>query len=1135
MQDFVHLHCHSEFSLLDGMSTPEDIARISSANGQTAAAITDHGTMGGVLKFQNACRKYDVKPIFGIEAYFVPDVNNDNMDKKAERFHLILLAKNNEGLSKLFKATKTAWVDNFYYKPRIDFALLSSLVDNDIVALSGCRASAIAKALESGDTDRAAEIAERFISIFKDDFYFEVQPWNPKEINDGIIDLANSYDKRVVGTADCHYPSREDAGCEEVLLTAAQYPGFNAEVLRHATEHSCATNTSMSVTEKLNQMYPNRFLRFDDITPYVATADEVYKWFDDAGYGDSSILSNTMEVVEKCSANIETGRSLLPKYMKSLDSDTYLEEIAMFSLTEKGLDEDPDYFERLMSELSIISELNFSDYFLIIWDLIKWADSQGIGRGTGRGSVGGSLLAYVLDITVVDPLKYNLLFARFINPERNDYPDIDLDFEDKRRKEVKDYLVDRWGYDNVAAISTYGEFKAKSVIKDVSRVFALPYADVNGITPLFETLDELKSIDKGKVFCSRYPDIVKTAEKLEGRIRNAGIHAAGMVVSSRPLSEVCPLETRKEVGGSERALVSAFEMNDAESIGLIKIDILGLKTVSVVSDCIKKIKELNGIDVYEKSLELNDPHIFNAFNDGNTSGVFQAEAGAYRNLIERMGISDFNDLVVSNALVRPGALLSQGKEYIACKKGNSKPKYIHDDVEPILKDTYGTVVFQEQLMSVAVAIADFTWSEADILRKIIGKKRDIREFEQFKDKFLNNGKLSREVSEKVWRDFELSSLYMFNKSHAVAYSMLSYQTMWLKLYYPLEYMWSMLSNETNKEKITAYILEAKRMGLDIMAPDINSSDDYFTIDDSEVAGGKGIRFGLSNIASCGAKAIEEIKIKRPFTSYEEFIGKCRKGAVNKTVVDNLDKVGAFQSINHVSEYDHVKYYLPILGLPVQQTFNDDFSDFVENCADFDVRDPELHIVRGVVRAAKKWPGNMRIELEDETGSLTLFADRDTEISTRDYIYALVGDKGIHMHCDAFEYEDSDLHNFIKLMLAGREHGNDYLYAYGLGSFGDERCLMYCFDHRVFTTSKGTKMANMYCWDGASMSKIVIFPNLYKVFATMLGNGQWYAAKLEAITDRRTRIGKLDGYKLSTPNSMLRIEDYIERKNINVNN
>ncbi|MAG73643.1 hypothetical protein CL620_04965 [archaeon] len=1129
MDEFVHLHCHSEYSLLDGMSTPEDIAKTSSTNGQTAAAITDHGSMGGVLKFQNACEKYDVKPIFGVEAYFVPSIDGDMMGKKDERFHLILLAKNNDGLSKLFEACRIAWKDNFYYKPRIDFELLSDLVDNDVVALSGCRGSAIAKAIESGDENRALTLSEKFIDIFGKDFYFEIQPWNPKSINDGIIDLASHFNSRVVGTADCHYPDKGDRGCEEILLTAAQYPGFNTEALRYAQQHNgCITDRSMSIVDKINMMYPNRFLRFDDITPYIAKADEISSWFESAGYGDASIISNTLEVAEKCSAKIQKGRSLLPKYIKSLDSDEYLEEIAVFALREKGIS-DQVYKDRLQKELDIIKELNFSDYFLIIWDLIKWADTNGIGRGPGRGSVGGSLLAYALDITKVDPIKYDLLFARFINPERNDYPDIDLDFEDKRRHEVKSYLVSRWGEDNVAAISTYGEFRAKSVIKDVSRVYTLPFSDVNGITPLFETLDELKTNTKGKIFCERYPDIITTAEKLEGRIRNTGVHAAGMVVSSIPLSEVCPLETRKEVGGGGRSLVTAFEMNDAESVGLIKIDVLGLKTVSVVSDCLKIIKQRHGVDVEEASVKLDDGDVYRAIDRGDTIGVFQADAGAYRALIGQMGISDFNDLVVSNALVRPGALLSQGEDYISRKKGLSNTTYMHDSAEPILKDTYGTVVFQEQLMRIAVEIADFTWSEADTLRKIIGKKRDVKAFEQFKEKFLSNGKMDRTMSEKVWHDFEMSSLYMFNKSHAVAYSMLSYQTMWLKLNYPIEYIWSLLANETNKEKITAYILEAQRLEISVLPPDVNSSDEYFIIDDDS------IRFGLSNVANCGVKAIDEIKDKRPFHSYEEFCYKCARQTVNKTILTNLDKVGAFTSLGYVSEYEHEKYYLPILGFPIKQEFDDDFCKFVENCADFSWDDPELHIVRAVVRSVRKGGSNMRVELEDETGSMVLFAEKDSEIASRDYIYALVGDKGLHMFCDAFDHIETDFHNLITLISKGTYHDNNYLYSNGLGLASDEKALIYCVRYRSFVTSKGTMMTTMYCWDGKNFVKVVIFPKLYKSFASILSTDQWYAAKLDAVTDRKNRIGKIDGYKLNTPNSMIKLEDYIERKKINVNN
>lgn len=719
MTDFVHLHCHSEYSLLDGMSTPSEVAQVASTNGQTACAITDHGSMAGILKFQDACKKNNIKPLFGVESYFVPSIKDDS-NTKAERFHLILLAKNNIGLEKLFKLSRISWQNNFYYKPRIEFSLLEDVVDNDIIALSGCRGSAISKALETGDYARAEKLSEQFIKIFKDDFYFEMQAWNPAVINDGVLTLAGSMGRKVVATADCHFPQKEDKGCEEILLMISQYTGLSPADVRYATEKSKTLNSfGNDVLAKINSMYPERHLRFDEINPYIAKAHEVQQWFKDAGYDRIDMLENTLEIAEKCNAEITKKRNLLPRYSKIFDSNKYLKEIAELKIHSLKLGS--EYKQRLDEELSVIEKLGFSDYFLIVWDLIKWADNNGIGRGTGRGSVGGSILAYLLDITSVDAIKYNLLFARFINQERNDYPDIDLDFEDKRRKEAQAYLRQRWGEDNVAAITTFGEFKPKSAIKDVARVFQVPFEEVNGITPFFETIKELESSTKGRVFCTKYPDVAQIAKKLEGRIRNTGVHAAGMVVSSLPLTNVCPIETRKDTDGDGRTLVTAFDMEDAEAVGLIKIDILGLKTVSVIKDCLNKIRERTGADVAGLSLGLDDEKVFDNFNKGNTVGVFQTDAAAYRNLIERMGIDNFNDLVVSNALVRPGALLSQGQKYIDCKKGYVSPYYPDESVREILSETFGTVIFQEQLMLMSVKLSGFTWPRLTNCAKLLAR------------------------------------------------------------------------------------------------------------------------------------------------------------------------------------------------------------------------------------------------------------------------------------------------------------------------------------------------------------------------------------------------------------------------------
>ncbi len=1131
MTDFVHLHAHSEYSLLDGMSTPAEMAQAASTNGQTSLAITDHGSMAGVLKFQDACKAQSVKPIFGIEAYFTPSIANDKMDAKAERFHLILLAKNNEGLTKLFQLNKDAWTKGFYYKPRMDFAMLEQVAKNDIIALSGCRGSAIAKAIESGDSARAERLTKKFIDIFGDDFYFEIQSWNPAEINNGLINLAQSYDKLVVPTLDCHYPFKDDAGVEEVLLTLAQYSSMNAADKRYAADHSdCATHGGVDLITKINSMYPERRLRFDEIQPWIMTAGDVRDLFASKGY-NTDVLENTLEVADKCNAELKTKSYLLPKYNDKFDSIWYLKEISETSLFSRSLGE--EYKARLEEELTVIEQTGFADYFLIIWDLVNWARNNNIGVGPGRGSVGGSLLAYLLDITKVDPIKHELLFSRFINPERNDYPDIDLDFEDKRRGEVKQYLKNKWGEDHVASISTFGVFKAKSAVKDVARVFGVDYNEINGITQLFESLDEMGRNAKVREFCTKYVDVRPVAERLEGRVRTAGMHAAGVVVSSKPLWQVCPIESRKESTADHRTDVTAFDMDDAESMGLIKIDILGLKMVSVVKDCLSKIQERYSWDnetlkiIEEDSLALDEEAVYEQFNIGETTGVFQADAAAYRGLLDRMPCDNFKDLVISNALVRPGALLTQGDKFVKRRSGHSKVKYQHEVLEPILKETYGTFIFQEQLMQAVVALAGFSWSDADTLRKIIGKKRDILEFEKYRDKFVSNNLLEEEEAQKLWNDFEVSSLYMFNKSHAVAYSILSYQTMWLKLMYPLEYCWSLLYNESSRERITAYLLEAKRLGIEIHPPDVNSSEEFFSVDYSDSGS---IRFGLSNIDGIGISTINEIMYRRPFYSLDEMVGRCEKSKLRSNVLDSLDKVGALASLNHISEYDHAKYYMPLLGFPIREALEDDYDDLLTPAVEVDEDDGKTHFVKAVVRSIKRTPRYVRIEFEDQTGSFAVFADLDNELKKRDYVYALVGDKSLHCYGDAND-SDSDIFAMMNMVRKGLDHDHAWLYEHGLGDMSSGKALARIMNVRAFKTSKGTMMASVYVWDGKAFHKVVIFPYLYNRYAQKLSkmSNKWVAIK-------PTPISKTDtGYKIDGAEDIIDTSDYCRRMSINVSN
>lgn len=697
-----------------------------------------------------------------------------------------------------------------------------------------------------------------------------------------------------------------------------------------------------------------------------------------------------------------------------------------------------------------------------------------------------SSIAYLIGITDIPPVSPPLNCV--IDTGRNDYPDIDLDFDDRKRYLVKQYIKTKWGEENVAAISTFGEFKAKSIIKDVSRVFGVAYSEVNKMTPLFDTLDEFEA--KCGKFIKENPAILPIAKRIQGRIRTSGAHAAGIVVSNVPLWQVCPIETRSDPSSDGRVDVIAYDMVQAEQLGLIKFDILGVKAVAVVDDAIQAILSRHGIDVTKQSMMLDDDKVYAEFRNGNNIGSFQAEAPAYTRLLLQMNVDNFNDLAASNALVRPGAMLTQGEQYLACKSGEKKVKYLHPMLETILDETYGAFIYQEQLMQCVVSLADFSWSEADKLRKIIGKKRDGSAFDIYREKFVTNASkhISSKAAEKLWTDFEKSSLYMFNKSHAVGYSVLTYQTMWLKINYPIEYMWALLSNENEKERISTLLLEANRLGIVINGPDVNRSDRNFSLD------GDSIRFGLSNVSGVGKGALDEIMRHQPFSSFEEFNGKCKKTFVRSTVVENLTKVGAFTSIGHSGDYDTKQYYLSILNYPIYANEDTTFASVLSDCSDIDIDANEYHFVRALTKNTRRKPHYFQVEMEDPTGSVITFGDVEMQLKTREHIYALVGDKSLIAYCTTDEPQkwmdstiDDLIHGsmpsvekfaiFMNILNSGKfTELSQSLAEYDVGSIHSEKSFGIIMRCRIFTTRNGKIMASLYIYDPKEnkVYKLVIF-------------------------------------------------------------
>jgi len=1045
---------------MDGLNTPKELLEAAQKAGQKALAITDHGTLSSHRDMQIAAKELGMKPILGLEAYISA---TDRFDKRAVSKredntslynHIILLAKDDLGLKNLQKLSQIAWTEGYYHKPRIDIDALFEFGDG-IIVVSGCMNGLISKAIERGDNEKAREYVKMFKERFGKDFYIEVQAHNPESLNTALLALADEFEVKPVATGDCHFAKKEERDLEELLLILSTKPTQNKDA------DYASGRAQSNIIDRFDHLYPNRPISFADINVYIQSYDEINMDFEKAGITRKDIYESSLEIVEKISEyDFHENLDLLPVPKKNALKT--LKEMCETSLAEKGLDNET-YKERLQEELQVIADKNFASYFLVVGDMVSWAKTNEIMVGPGRGSAAGSLVCYLLGITEVDPIKYDLLFFRFINPERNDFPDIDTDFMDRRRGEVKEYL--RKKFKHVASISTYQYFKDKGVVRDVARAFLVPLGEVNKALKGVESFEDYETNSSTEEFRKKYPEVTKYASMLRGKIRGNGMHAAGVVVAKDDISKYVPIETRKDPNESVsgRIPVVAYDMDQTADLGLIKLDVLGLKTLSVIDDTLKTIEHIKKKKINLKEISMDDPKVFQDLSNGFTKGVFQAEATPYTNLLMKMGVSTFEDLAASNALVRPGAMNTVGGSYVRRKKGEEIVTYAHPVMQQFTERTYGVIIYQEQVMQACVYLGGMSWADADKVRKIIGKKRDASEFDVYKDQFISGASkhITAEDAQKLWHDFEAHAGYSFNRSHAIAYSMLSYYTAWLKHYFPLEFMFAILKNEKDKDARTDYLLEAKRLGIKVLLPHINESDLDFNIQ------GNSIRFGLSNIKYISDNIGSKITQLRPFKSYKDFTEKAgTKGSgINSRAIDALNMIGAAAFPDNSRKGNENENLYEYLGIPKFDTgkLNPKIKAQVDPVEEF--LEEGCFVLLAMVKSIKKGQGWSRIELVDDTGSVGIFHAENTQIETGNMYFFLVGDNRIHKYVTIDDVVNKIDDPFVH-----------WLYKDTL-KIDEGKMLVLDFTH--YKTKANKMMAHIILSDkDKKLERIIAFPKMY---------------------------------------------------------
>lgn len=877
--DFVPLHLHTEYSLLDGAIRIKELVERAVSYKMPAVAVTDHGNLFGAVEFYRLATKAGIKPIIGCEVYMAPGSRLDKRQSpegEGSSFHLILLAKDNNGYKNLVTLVTRAYTEGFYYKPRIDRDLLEQY-SGGLIGLTACLKGEIPYYLLKGMTDAAREKALDYKHILgPENFYIEIQDNGipeQEEVNVKLIELARELHIGIVATNDCHYLRKEDAKAHDVLL---------------------CIQTGKTVNDQ------NR-MRFSSDSFYFKSPDEMQEAFKEL----PEAILNTRAIAEKCNVEFKLGINMLPVYEveEGQTPESVLEKLAYDGLAARlGADPDQVYKDRIKMELGVIRKMGYSSYFLIVWDFINYARKNGIPVGPGRGSAAGSIVSYCLGITDIDPVKYHLLFERFLNPERISMPDIDVDFCKDRRSEVIAYVARKYGQDHVAQIITFGTMAAKAAIRDVGRAMDIPYGEVDKIAKLVpNTLnisieDALKAEPQLKALYDDDPkikELLDVAIRLEGLSRHASTHAAGVVISPSPLTDYAPLYKNP----SDGSIMTQFDMGSIEKIGLLKFDFLGLKTLTVINHTLKYIEE-NGKKFSLKDISFEDDKTYELLGMAQTTGIFQLESSGMRDLLVKIGPNRFEDLIAIVALYRPGPMGSgMIDDFIKRKKGKVAVKYDLPQLKEILDETYGVILYQEQVMRIANKLANFSMGQADILRKAMGKKKP-EEMEKQKEIFIK-GAVANGISEKkATKIFDLMAFfaeYGFNKSHSAAYAYVTYQTAYLKTHFPVEFMAATLSADMdNTEKIVKSISGCAEMGINILPPDINLSGKEFSVV------GNSIRFGLEAVKGVGAAAIESIIESRdtsgPFESLQNLFERVDQRKVNKKVIESLIKAGSFDSL-----------------------------------------------------------------------------------------------------------------------------------------------------------------------------------------------------------------------------------------------